>query len=62
VKRAPQTSFIKVLAICLCLSVTAGGQSGSLLGNLPIVGGGDTDTSGGYQIIWGDSTRGDGPP
>lgn len=37
-KRTPRASFIKVLAICLCLSVTAGGQSGSLLGNLPIVG------------------------
>ena len=37
-KITPQASFIKILAICLCLSVTAGGQSGSLLGNLPIVG------------------------
>lgn len=37
-KRTPQTSLIKVLAICLCLSVTAGGQTGGLLGNLPIVG------------------------
>jgi serine protease AprX len=37
VKRAPQAFVVKVLAICLCLSVTAGGQSG-LLGSLPIVG------------------------
>ena len=37
-KRTPQALVVKVLAICLWLSVTAGGQSGSLLGNLPIVG------------------------
>jgi serine protease AprX len=39
VKTAPRVLVVKVLAICLCLSVTAGGQSiGGLLGNLPIVG------------------------
>lgn len=37
-KKNPLTSVIRILAVCLCLSVTAGGQTGGLLGNLPIVG------------------------
>ena len=38
-KNVPHALVVKVIAICLCLSVTAGGQSsGALLGNLPIVG------------------------